>query len=181
MNSVSLSALEQRASTPMMDVLIRIVLIGALAILCYQIFSPFLTLTCWSVILAVTLYPFHQWLARRLGKKQWLASTLLIIVGLLLIIIPVALLLNSFADSTRHFIGAVQQNTLQIPPPREGIANWPLVGKKIYGGWSKAHTDLPGFVKSMQPKIGDLAQKALVMVASIGKGLLLFLASFIVA
>jgi len=181
MNSVSLSALEQRASTPMMDVLIRIVLIGALAILCYQIFSPFLTLTCWSVILAVTLYPFHQWLARRLGRKQWLASTLLIIVGLLLIIIPVALLLNSFADSTRHFIGAVQQNTLQIPPPREGIANWPLVGKKIYGGWSKAHTDLPGFVKSMQPKIGDLAQKALVMVASIGKGLLLFLASFIVA
>jgi hypothetical protein len=88
---------------------------------------------------------------------------------------------NSFADSTRHFIGAVQQNTLQIPPPREGIANWPLVGKKIYGAWSKAHTDLPGFVKSMQPKIGDLAQKALVMVANIGKGLLLFLASFIVA
>src|SRR6476659_2315019 len=182
MKSVSqLSELRDRASTPMMDVLIRIVLIGALAILCYQIFSPFLTLTCWSVILAVTLYPFHQWLASKLGKKQWLASTLLIIVGLLLIIIPVALLLNSFADSTRHFIGAVQQNTLQIPPPREGIANWPLVGKKIYGGWSKAHTDLHGFVKSMQPKIGDLAQKALVMVASIGKGLLLFLASFIVA
>ena len=181
MNTVSpLSELKDRAPTPLMDVLIRITLIGALAVLCYQIFSPFLTLTVWSIILAVTLYPFHQWLARRV-RKQWLASTMLIIVGLLLIIIPVAWLLNSFADTTRNFIGAVQQNTLQIPPPREGIANWPLVGKKIYGGWSKAHTDLPGFVKSMQPKIGDLAQKALVMVASIGKGLLLFLASFIVA
>ena len=33
----------------------------------------------------------------------------------------------------------------------------------------------------MQPKIGELAQKALGMVASIGSGLLLFLASFIVA
>src|SRR6476646_4384456 len=121
MNSVSLSGLEQRASTPMMDVLIRIVLLGALAILCYQIFSPFLTLTCWSVILAVTLYPFHQWLARKLGKKQWLASTILIIIGLLVIITPVALLLNSFADSVRHFIGNVQQNKLHIPAPREGI------------------------------------------------------------
>jgi predicted PurR-regulated permease PerM len=183
MNSVSqLSELERRASTTnMMDVLIRITLIGALAVLCYQIFSPFLTLTCWSVILAVSLYPFHQWLARRLGSKQWLASTILIIVGLLLIITPVALLMNSFADSTRHFISAVQQNTLQIPPPREGIEKWPLVGNKIYGAWSKAHSDLPGFVKSMQPKIGDLAQKALGVVASIGKGLLLFLASFIVA
>jgi predicted PurR-regulated permease PerM len=164
-----------------MDVLIRIVLVGALAVLCYQIFSPFLSLTVWSIILAVTLYPFHQWLARRLRQKQWLASTLLVIVGLILIVTPVALLLNSFADTTRNFIGAVQQNTLQIPPPREGVQKWPLVGKKIHAGWSKAHSDLPGFVQSMQPKIGDLAGKALGMVASIGKGLLLFLASFIVA
>lgn len=170
-----------RAATPLMDVLIRIVLVGALAVLCYQIFSPFLSLTVWSIILAVTLYPFHQWLARRLRQKQWLASTLLVIVGLILIVTPVALLLNSFADTTRNFIGAVQQNTLQIPPPREGVQKWPLVGKKIHAGWSKAHSDLPGFVQSMQPKIGDLAGKALGMVASIGKGLLLFLASFIVA
>ena len=170
-----------RASAPLMDVLIRIALIGALVVLCYQIFSPFLTLTVWSIILAVTLYPFHQRLARRLGRKQWLASTLMIIVGLLLIIVPVAWLLNSFADSTRHFIGAVQQNTLQIPPPRAGVEKWPLIGKKIFGAWSQAHNDLPGFVQSMQPKLGDLAQKALGMVASMGKGLLLFLASFIVA
>jgi predicted PurR-regulated permease PerM len=54
-------------------------------------------------------------------------------------------------------------------------------GKKIYAGWSKAHNDLPAFVQSMQPKIGDLAAKALAMVAGIAKGLLLFLASFIVA
>jgi predicted PurR-regulated permease PerM len=115
-----LSELRDRASTPLMDVLIRIVLIGALAVLCYQIFSPFLTLTVWSIILAVTLYPLHQRLAGRLGRKQWLASTLVIIIGLLLIVIPSAWLLNSFADTTRNFIASVQQNTLQIPPPRAG-------------------------------------------------------------
>jgi predicted PurR-regulated permease PerM len=163
-----------------MDVLIRITLIGALALLCYRIFSPFLTLTVWSIILAVTLYPFHQWLARGV-KKQWLASTIVIVIGLVVIIVPVAWLVNSFADSTRGFIHAVQQNTLQIPPPRAGIESWPLVGRKIYAGWSSAHSDLPGFVQGMQPKIGDLAQRALAMVASLGKGLLLFVASFIVA
>ena len=66
-----------------MDVLIRAALIGALAVLCYQVFSPFLTLMVWSIILAVTLYPLHQWLARKVGGKQWLASTILVIVGLL--------------------------------------------------------------------------------------------------
>ena len=170
-----------RASLPLMDLLIRITLIGALAILCYRIFSPFLTLTVWAIILAVTLYPLHQRLARKIGRKQGLASTILIIVGLLLIITPVALLMNSFADSTRHFIGAVQQGTLEIPPPRAGVENWPVVGKRLHGTWSKAHSDLPGFVRSMQPKIGQLAQRALGMVASIGMGLLLFLVSFVVA
>ena len=175
------SELEQRASSSLLDVLIRASLIGVLAVLCYQVFSPFLTLMVWSIILAVTLYPLHQWLARKVGGKQWLASTILVIVGLLLIITPMALLMNSFADSVRHFIGAVQQNTLAIPAPREGVEKWPLVGKQIHDVWSKAHTDLPGFVQSMQPKIGELAQKAVAMVASIGSGLLLFLVSFLVA
>lgn len=182
MSSVSHPSLfEQRTSTPLVDVLIRIALIGALVVLCYQIFSPFLTLAVWSIILAVTLYPFHQWLARKLGRKQWLASTLVIVIGLVLIVVPVAWLLNSFADTTRNFISSVQQNTVQIPPPRAGVEKWPLVGKKIYAGWSKAHDDLPAFVQSMQPKIGDLAGKTLAMIASVGKTLLLFLASFIVA
>ena len=153
--------IDQRVSSGLMDVLIRAGLIGALAVLCYQVFSPFLTLMVWSIILAVTLYPLHQWLARRIGGKQGLASTILVIVGMLLIIIPTALLMNSFADSVRNFIGAVQNNTLEIPAPPEGVAEWPVVGKKIYDIWSKAHADLPGLVQSMQPKIGELARKAL--------------------
>jgi predicted PurR-regulated permease PerM len=172
---------ETNASTPLIDVLIRVSLIGALAVVCYQVFSPFLALMGWSIILAVTLYPLHKWLARGVGRRPWLASTILVIVGLVLIITPTALLMNSFADSVRHFVGAVQQNTLEIPAPREGIERWPLIGQKIQDAWSKAHTDLPGFVRSMQPKIGELAQKALAMVARIGGGLLLFLASFVVA
>jgi predicted PurR-regulated permease PerM len=175
------SQLQQRASSPLPDVLIRATLIGLLAVLCYQVFSPFLTLMVWSVILAVTLYPLHQWLAHKIGGKQWLASTILVIVGLLLIITPMALLMNSFADSLRHFIGAVQQNTLTIPAPREGVEKWPLVGKQIHDVWSKAHTDLPDLVRSMQPKIGELARKGVAIVASIGSGLLLFLLSFLVA
>jgi predicted PurR-regulated permease PerM len=75
----------------------------------------------------------------------------------------------------------VQQNTLEVPAPRESVRNWPFVGQKIYDYWARAHTDLPGLVDSMQPKIGELARKALAIVASIGVGLLQFLASFIIA
>jgi len=170
-----------RASSPLLDVLIRAGLIAALAVLCYQVFAPFLSLTAWSTILAVTMYPFHRWLARRAGGRQWIASTILIVIGFLLIIIPTALLTNSFADSVRSFIGAVQNNTLVIPAPPEGVGRWPIVGKKVHDVWSQAHADLPGLVRSLQPKVGQLAQKALAMVAGIGGGLLLFLGSFLIA
>ena len=172
---------EQRSPSPLWDTLVRAALIGGLAILCFRVFSPFLNLMVWSIILAITLYPLHQQLARGVRGKQWLASTVMVILGITLIVVPTWLLMNSFADSVRGFVNGVQQNTLQIPPPREGIRSLPIVGQKLYDGWSKAQTDLPALVQSMQPKAGELLRSGLAIVASIGRGMLLFLASFIVA
>jgi predicted PurR-regulated permease PerM len=172
---------ERRPSSTLWDTLIRVALIGGLALLCFQVFSPFLKLMVWSIILAVTIYPLHQWLARRIGRRQGLTSILLVILGIALIVVPTWLLMNSFANSIQRFVGAVQQNTVQIPVPREGVKNWPIVGKNIYETWSKAHADLPGLVQSMQPKIGELARQALSIVASIGGSMLLFLVSFVIA
>jgi len=75
----------------------------------------------------------------------------------------------------------VQDNTLQIPAPSEKIAAWPVVGKKVHALWSQAHNDLPALVRSNQPKIGELAKKALSIVAGLGGSLLMFLASFVIA
>ena len=172
---------EKRIASRLLDVLIRAGLIGVLAALCYVVFAPFLTLMAWALILAITLYPLHRSLARKIGGRQGLAATIVVISGGLLIVTPTALLMNSFGSSIHDFVSAVQHNTLEIPAPRKGIEEWPIVGKRIHDVWSKAHTDLPGLVESMQPKIGELARKALSIVASIGLGMLQFLASFIIA
>jgi predicted PurR-regulated permease PerM len=173
--------LADRISSRLLDVLIRAGLIVALTALCYRVFSPFLTLMVWALILAVTLYPLHQMLARRMRGKQGLAATVLVVLGILVIVTPTALLMNSLGDSVRGLIHDVQNNTLVIPAPRESVKSWPAVGERIYTTWSDAHTNLPALVKSWQPKIGNLAHAALAIVASIGGELLLFLASFIIA
>jgi predicted PurR-regulated permease PerM len=174
-------ALEQRVASSLMDVLIRAGLILAMVMLCYQIFSPFLTLMVWALILAVTIYPLHQALARKIGGKQGLAATLLVVVGLVLIVAPTAMLMSSLGDSVHQLVNDVQHNALKIPAPRPGVEAWPVVGKQIYDVWSKAHADLPALVQSLQPQIGELAKTALGFVASIGSGLLQFMASFIIA
>jgi predicted PurR-regulated permease PerM len=173
--------LAQRLAAPLLDVLIRAGLILAMAVLCYQVFSPFLHLMVWALILAVTLYPLHQFLASKIGGKQGLAATLLVVVGVVLIVAPTAMLMSSLGDAVRQLVNDVQTNSLQIPAPRPGVEAWPVVGKKLYDVWSKAHADLPALVQSLQPKIGELAKTALGLVASIGSGVLQFMASFIIA
>jgi predicted PurR-regulated permease PerM len=175
------SALEHRRDSRLLDVLIRAGLVFTLAALCYKVFAPFLTLMVWAVILAVAMYPLHQSLARRLGGRQGLAATLIVVIGSILLVVPTAVLMGSLGDSIRDLIRGVQENTLQIPAPRASVANWPLVGDKVFGYWSQAHDDLPKLVASLQPKVGNLAKAALGFVASIGGGILKFVASFIIA
>ena len=98
-----------------------------------------------------------------------------------MIVAPTALLMSSLGDSIKDLVHGVQTNTLEIPAPRAGVEQLPLVGEKIYGVWMQAHTNLPQLVQSMQPKVSNLARDALGFVAGIGIGILVFLAAFIVA
>ena len=62
--------LEDRLSRRLLDVFIRAGLVLALVLLCYQIFSPFLSMMLWALILAITIYPLHQMLAARIGGQR---------------------------------------------------------------------------------------------------------------
>ena len=173
--------LDRRSAARLTDVLIRVGLIVGLAVLCYRVFAPFLTLMVWAVILAVTLYPLQRKLAARMGGREGWSATVLVLVGTVLIVAPTAVLMSSLGDSVQQLVTDVQENKLVVPPPREGVAEWPLVGKRVHEAWTRAHTDLPALIASAQPKIRTIARAAVVFVASIGLGLLQFLASFVVA
>lgn len=181
MNQKEALELEKRVAARLLDVLIRAGLVLAMVALCFEVFSPFLSLMLWALILAVTLYPMQQSLAAKLGGREGLAATLIVLLGIAVIVVPIAALMSSLGDSVHGLINAVRDNTLQVPPPREGVAEWPLVGDKLHALWTRAHSDLPALVQSMQPKIGDIARGALGFVAGIGGGLLKLLASLVVA
>ncbi len=173
--------LEQRIVARVMDAFVRIGLVLILALLCYRALSPFLTLLIWSLILAVALYPLHQAAAHKMGDRQGLAATLIVILGLALIVAPSSVLMSSLGESVHQFIRSVQTNTLEIPAPSESVATWPVVGPRLHAMWSQAHADLPALAQSLQPQLGDIAKSVLGFVAGIGVGLLQFLAAFIIA
>jgi predicted PurR-regulated permease PerM len=173
--------LEKRLYSKLLDTLIKAGLILVLVMTCYSIFSPFLSLMLWALILAVALYPLHQRLANRMRGRQGFASTIIVLASVILIIVPCTLLMSSMTDSISNLIHGIQNNSLHIPLPPDTIAQWPLVGKDIHQFWQEAATDLPGLIQNMQPKIGHLTKKALAMVASMGTDILKFLFSCVIA
>ena len=174
-------AREKRQSARLLDVYIRAGLILALAVLCFQILSPFVSMIAWSVILAVALYPAQQWLALRMGGRQGWAATLLVLVSIVLIVAPTTVLMLALGQSAQDFVASVRDQSVQVPAPAQSVAEWPIIGPKLYALWERAYTDLPTLILSVLPRLADVSKQALGIVAGIGFGLLLFLFSFIIA
>lgn len=173
--------LELRLSRRLLDVLIRYGLVVVLVLLCHRIFSPFIGLMAWALILAVTLYPLQRFVAKKLRVRQGVAATIIVVLATLMIVAPTAVLLVSFGDSVQATAQSLQGKQIEVPPPRPGVENWPIVGKQVHAVWMKAHTDLPGLIVSHRPQLVGLAKSAMGAVASIGVSLLMFVASFGVA
>ncbi len=168
-------------SRDLMDVLIRVALVGVLLTLSLRIFSPFMDIMLWALILAVTLYPLHEALARRLGGRQGLAASLLVFVALIIIGVPVLALANSLAIHLRDIVAMLQDQSFTISPPPPGVADWPIIGGKIHTLWSQAAHDLPTLLKNLQPQLKELSKSLLLIMASAASGGLKFLGSLIIA
>ena len=98
MDNNNLLLIEKRLVTRFLDMFIRFGLILALASFCFTVFSPFINMMLWALILAVALYPLHQYFAGLLAGKQGLASVVLVLLGILLIVIPTVLMITSLAE-----------------------------------------------------------------------------------
>lgn len=174
-------ALEKLISRNLIDSFIRIGLIGVLVVYCYQIFSPFISLTLWSVILAVALYPLHAAIARKMGGREGRAATILVLAILLGVLVPGTLLAISFADSITGFIEHVRDGTFQVPAPRDSVAGWPVVGKDLHALWSAAHDDLGSAITTFEPKLRAVTKQLLGYARSVGTAMLKFLVSLVLA
>ncbi|EMQ0910641.1 AI-2E family transporter [Raoultella ornithinolytica] len=181
MENNNLLVVEKRLVARFLDMFIRFGLILALASFCYTVFSPFLNMMLWAVILAVTLYPLHQYFATRLGGKQGWSSTLIVLLGIVLIVVPTVLMISSLGESVSVMIDKLSGRAFVIPPPSAHIATIPIVGEKISVLWLKASNDLPGLISNYRTQIEDIAKATLGILASMGGGLLGFILSFIVA
>ncbi|MVV49890.1 AI-2E family transporter [Pseudomonas sp. PB120] len=172
---------EKTLTRSLLDVLIRAGLIIVLVLFCFEIFQPFRDLMLWSVILAITLYPLQERLKGPLGQKDGRIATLIILVAIIILMVPIYLLGTSIADSVEHAISVVKEGGIDIPPPAESVAGWPLVGKPLSALWAQAYNDLPGLTQKYIPQIKGVSLTLLSKLAGVGMGFLTFIFALIIA
>ena len=168
-------------SQDLLEVLVRVGLIGILLVMSFRIFSPFLSILLWALVLAVSLYPLHLKLAGKMGGRQGASATVIVIGGMLLIGTPTIALGSLFAGYIHETYQAFATNSVTIDPPKPGVAEWPIIGERVYAAWSAAASDMPAFLEELQPQLGVLTDRALSTAASTMGDVLLFLGALIIA
>src|SRR5687768_17070532 len=179
--STNEALLRKQRSSDLTETLIRVGLIAFLAFLCARVFAPFASLMIWGLILAVALEPLNARLARRLGGRRGLAATVLTLAGLALLGVPTVMLGSSFATHVQDVATAAHDGELHLPAPAPGVAEWPIVGKKVHAAWQSAAANLPAFLDENQAQLRELSRRGLAAAASTAIAVLLFLGAMIVA
>jgi predicted PurR-regulated permease PerM len=114
------------------DVLLRLGLLGFLLYLCLRIVAPFSTIIAWGVILAVAFHPFHLQLAVRLGGRPKTAATLIAVVLLAIPIALVAVISDSVAAGAVGVKAALASGQVEVPQLGQKLSEWsPAAGRLL--------------------------------------------------
>jgi predicted PurR-regulated permease PerM len=164
-----------------MEVLIDFGLAAVLAIACLLILKPFIPLIVWGFIIGVASYPVFLKMQGVLGGRRGLAAVLYTLILLAILIIPVVLLAKSLVESVQTIAAGMKDGTLDLPPPPAGVADWPIIGTRLYDLWTTASNDVAKVVQQFAPQIKAALPKLLSATAGLGFTVLQFVLAIVVA
>ena len=157
------------------DVAIRLTSLALLAGWCFVIVSPFLLPIAWGAIIAIALHGPFAALRRRLGGRAGMAAALLTLAMLFAIVLPTLAVGGTLVADVQAVAEAFREGRLHVPPPSERVAEWPLVGKRVYELWALASSNLQQALAEIGPQLRGAAGAVLGASARFGVSMLQFL------
>lgn len=160
---------------------VRLGIVGLFAYWSLTLVAPFAIIAIWAAILTVALYPAYARLRLMLGGRGRLAALIITLLNLGIIIGPLAAIVFGSAEAAQALFTRFKDGGITVPLPAESVRHWPLVGERLYASWVLASSNLDALIKQLEPSLLHVGSSAVGIIASIGIGLLSFVASVIVA
>jgi predicted PurR-regulated permease PerM len=164
-----------------MDTAIKISLLAVLALSCFLIARPFISLIAWAGIIAIAVFPLFRYLKSKTGLSDGWASTILTIALLVLLIGPSTVLTSALVKNTQALQAYLTDDELVIPPPGDSIGDWPIIGDNLEALWQEASEDPTAIFGQYEAEIVKLLNWLGSTALVTGLNILLLVFSIIVA
>ncbi len=164
-----------------LEVGIRIGLLLLLVVWSFEIVRPFIVPVIWGIILAVATFPAYRRFLGVLGGRAGLAATLVTILLLLLLAGPMIMLAGTMVEGARELADQLSKGQLQIPPPPDSVATWPVIGKPLATFWNLASVNLGEALERIGPQIQAVGVWLLSAAGGVGFGILQFVFAIIIS
>jgi predicted PurR-regulated permease PerM len=163
------------------DISLKLILVFIMVAWCAMIIMPFVTVLLWSIILAITLYPLFDKLTGLLKGKKAVSATIVSLIMLVVLLVPFVLIITSLVDEAKMLKEAFHNDTLRVPPPNPKVADWPLVGGRLYDGWKALNENLEATIMEHREELKVIFQKMIRALMGVTSNVLMFTASIIIA
>ena len=76
------------------------------------------------------------------GRRNNWRAAIITLLTLAMIIVPSYLFFDSVVDGIKDLGTVLSEGTAKVPPPKDNIKDWPVIGEKIHDGWLLASQNL---------------------------------------
>ncbi len=160
---------------------VQIAAVALLVVWCFQIIAPFLSIVLWGLIIAVALYPVHIGLTSKLGGREKLSSTIFVLLGLAILLVPTFVLTDSSISALKTVGASLKEGSVTIAPPDASVAEWPLIGERVHQIWADAAANLESTLNQYEDQLRALGGSVARAAGSLAVGVLQFVFSIIIA
>ncbi len=172
---------DERAFELTFNIVLRLALAASLIFFSFVILRPFMIIIVWAVILAVALEGVFEKICGMVGGRRTLAATIFSLVAIGLIVYPSYRIGESLVGSISVVREAMDEGTIQVPPPPDWLGDLPLAGEQVYDAWALASENMQAAVEQFDPQIRTAGRWLLGFLAGIGTSVLGTMLALIIA
>lgn len=166
-------------SRTVLAVLFMAGLIGA----SFWVLRPFLGALTWATMIVVATWPLMLRVERTVGKRRWLAVTIMSLIPLVLLIVPLSAAIGTIVANVNTIAGwAKALGEFKVPPPPSWLSTLPFVGDYASQLWQQVATEgVEVLTAELAPYAGTLSRRFASEIGNFGVVFIQFLLTVLIA
>ena len=126
----------------------------------------------WAIIIAVSVFPIHKALKKKLGGREKLSAIIITLAILSFIFVPVGFFISSISDTIIDLKNQAESGAIHLNQPNQIIETWPIIGKPLYNFLENASGSITTIFQKHQDEVLSIAKT--VMLGIVGSGVTFF-------